>query len=364
VVIFDGFDEMKHGMTPARFEANMTELMRLDRGGGKVMILGRDTAFQDDYEFKSIIEGRQVTAGQEAAARGRRPFRRVAIRDFTVAEAKKFVEMFFPIAAREAGRGFEDAVDERWIARKKSELLGGAFDGLLARPVHAQMLCHIATDPALPLDDLSKYRLFDLFVHFLLEREVKKRGRDPHFTVEIRRRFNRSLAFWLWAQGGVSTVSLASVPGEICRSAAAAVRHDYDDTALRKELTAGCLIEKGATGTIYFGHCSLQEFLVAEELMAAGLAQFAREDKSASLRLLELVTPEVGGFITEAAKSSKPTRDRVWGWFDILKASSARTCRAPGCACSWNCTNFPGRAVARGRSLVPVAAVFCGKPCR
>jgi len=35
------------------------------------------------------------------------------------------------------------------------------------------------------------------------------------------------------------------------------VRHDYDDTALRKELTAGCLIEKGATGTIYFGHRSL-----------------------------------------------------------------------------------------------------------
>jgi hypothetical protein len=64
VVIFDGFDEMKHGMTPARFEANMTELMRLDRSGAKVMILGRDTAFQDDYEFKSIIEGRQTRRGQ------------------------------------------------------------------------------------------------------------------------------------------------------------------------------------------------------------------------------------------------------------------------------------------------------------
>jgi hypothetical protein len=40
--------------------------------------------------------------------------------------------MFFPIAAREAGRGCENAVDERWIARRKSELLGGAFDGLLS----------------------------------------------------------------------------------------------------------------------------------------------------------------------------------------------------------------------------------------
>jgi hypothetical protein len=52
VAIFDGFDEMKHGMTLARFEANITELMRLDREHAKLIILGRDTAFQDDYEFK------------------------------------------------------------------------------------------------------------------------------------------------------------------------------------------------------------------------------------------------------------------------------------------------------------------------
>jgi hypothetical protein len=120
------------------------------------------------------------------------------------------------------------------------------------------MLCQIATDPDLSLADLTKYRLFDLFVHFLLEREVNKHGRDPRFTLDVRRGFNRSLAFWLWSQGGISTVELASVPCEICRSACLGVRHDYDDAALRKELTAGCLIEKGLSGTIYFGHRSLQ----------------------------------------------------------------------------------------------------------
>jgi hypothetical protein len=180
----------------------------------------------------------------------------------------------------------------------------------------------------------------------------------------IRRRFNRSLAFWLWSQGGVSTVSLASVPGEICRSAAAAVRHDYDDTALRKELTAGCLIEKGATGTIYFGHRSLQEFLVAEDLMATGFAHLARDDKSASLRLLDLVTPEVGGFISEAAKSSKSTRDLVWGWFDILKGPAQGHAARRDAPVRGIARSFQGRTVASGRSLVPMAAVFCGKPCR
>src|SRR5262249_4237355 len=95
VVIFDGFDEMKHGMTLSRFEANLTEFMRLDRGAAKVVILGRDTAFHDDYEFKSIIEGRQMTAaGQELAARGRRPFRQAGIRDFSAEQGENSSKAF------------------------------------------------------------------------------------------------------------------------------------------------------------------------------------------------------------------------------------------------------------------------------
>lgn len=320
VVIFDGFDEMKHGMTLARFEANITELMRLDKNAAKLIILGRDTAFQDDYEFKSIIQGRQITAGgQEIAVRGRRAFRELTVRNFTAGEARRFVESFFPVVAREAARGSGKPVDEAWIAVRLAELLSDAFDELLKRPVHAQMLCQIATDPNESLTDLSKYRLFDRFVHFLIDREVNKRGRDPHFSLEIRRNFNRALAYWLWEQGGISTVTLASVPAEICRLATSEVRHDYDDTALRKELTAGCLIEKGATGTIYFGHRSLQEFLVAEHLIATDFNEVPREDKSASVWTLALVTPEVGSFIVEATKSSKQVADAVSTWFDILK---------------------------------------------
>jgi hypothetical protein len=181
------------------------------------------------------------------------------------------------------------------------------------------MLCQIATHPDLSLAGLSKYRLFDLFVHFLLDREVRKRGRDPLFALDVRRQFNRALAFWLWSQGGISTVTLASVPAEICHAASDGVRHDYDDTGLRKELTAGCLIEKGATGTIYFGHRSLQEFLVAEELIATDFRRIDPVDKSASLWTLGLITPEVGSFLQDAANASPETKNVIFGWFDILK---------------------------------------------
>jgi hypothetical protein len=181
------------------------------------------------------------------------------------------------------------------------------------------MLCQIATDPDLSLKGLSKYRLFDFFVHFLLDREVKKRGRDAAFSLDVRRQFNRALAFWLWSQGGISTVSLASIPAEICRGAAKGISHEYDDEALRKELTAGCLIEKGATGTIYFGHRSLQEFLVAEHLIETDLERASIEDKKEALDALGLITPEVGSFIVEATQSSKATRNTVLKWFGVLK---------------------------------------------
>jgi hypothetical protein len=101
-----GFDEMKHGMTLARFESMMVELMRLDRAKAKIVILGRATAFHDEYEFRSIILGRQRTGGgQDVAAAERRAFRDVTVRDFTIAEARTFVERYFPIAAADAFRG-------------------------------------------------------------------------------------------------------------------------------------------------------------------------------------------------------------------------------------------------------------------
>src|SRR5262249_39789314 len=97
--------------------------------------------------------------------------------------------------------------------------------------------------------------------------------------------------------------------GRICRG----------NEALRMELTAGCLIEKGLSGTIYFGHRSLQEFLVAEHLIATNFDRVSPQDKSAWLWTLDLVTREVGSFIVEATKSSRSAGKIVLGWFDILK---------------------------------------------
>jgi hypothetical protein len=318
LIVFDGFDEMKHGMTLPRFESNIVELMRLDRGAAKVMILGRDTAFQTDIEFKSIIMGRQTTAGgNEVQARNRRAFRQIGVREFDLAEARTYVERFFPIAAKETSFAIGEPIDDAWINHRTQELLSGKFDDLLKRPVHAQMLCHVSSEKNLALSGLSKHGLFDRFVHFLIDREVHKTARDSRFTEHVRRKFNASVALWLWAEGGASTVSLASLPSSLCNAASAGIHHDYDEVALRKELIAGCLIEKSA-GTVFFGHRSLQEFLVAEALLNDD-AIFS--DKSESTRLiatLKLMTPEISEFVIDAALATPSHTLLVSDWIGAL----------------------------------------------
>ena len=318
VTIFDGFDEMKHGMTLPQFQKNIRELMRLDEGNSKVLILGRHTAFQSDDEFRAIIHGRQTTAGgHEVPTLGQRPFQEVRVRDFRLEEAHRFVEKFFPFVFREMKRVQPSAKEENWIKNRTQELLSGYFDSLLVRPVHAQMLCMIATDQEISLADLSRYALFDRFVHFLLDREVDKKGRDSRFTLDVRRRFNANLAVWLWEQGGASTVSLSSVPAVLCKDASSGVFHDLDEISLRRELISGCLVEKGAE-TIYFSHRSLQEFLVAETLLETSLLTNWSVSKADPIRVLSYLNPEIISFILDAMEAPRFKNSAV-EWVYILR---------------------------------------------
>lgn len=319
LIIYDGFDEMKHGLTPAKFQQVLTELMRLDEGDARILVLGRDTAFHDEDEFRAIVDGVQRTgAGREIAAPGRRAYCHVEIRGFTADEARRFVASYLPIRAQ-AERD-RPATDPQWIAQRVVELSTGRFDRLLERPVHAQMLCEIAVQPDQLRSDMAVYELFDSFVHLLIHRELEKRGRDPAFPLEARRRFNAHLAWWLWEKGGTSTTTLADIPQSICDAATKDVRHSLSREETRRELIQGCLVEKGVS-TIYF-HRSLQEFLAAEHLIdtdllkATGSSSWLREVTAA-------VTPEVVEFVIAGATISQDRRDQALGWLRQLADAPA-----------------------------------------
>ncbi|QCO00048.1 NACHT domain-containing protein (plasmid) [Azospirillum argentinense] len=317
VVIYDALDEMKHGMTLPAFQRNMAKLLELDKSDSRVLILGRDTVFQSDIEFRAVILGRQTTAaGREVPSRGRRELEPVYLRGFTLEEARHYVSRYFPLKAREFAARAGTTADAAWIVRRIAELTDGHLDHLIVRPVHAQMLCEIAADPATDLGHVALFELYDTFIHYLLDREVSKAGRYAGFDIAVRRRFNASFAWWLWERGQASTTTFADAPIALCHAVTTDVLHDFDDEGLKRELTSGCLVEKGGS-TVYFGHRSIQEFLVAEHLFDTNL--LAEHGRSRVDHIWPLLNPVIADFLMERLSRDPAREQRARDWLAALE---------------------------------------------
>ena len=57
LLIMDGFDEMKQGMTRDALAYNFSEINSLCHGRSKVMLCGRPTIFEDEEEQAAILSG-------------------------------------------------------------------------------------------------------------------------------------------------------------------------------------------------------------------------------------------------------------------------------------------------------------------
>lgn len=299
VLIFDGFDEMKHGMTIQTFERNVNRLLSLDKGNAKIIILGRDTALHDEHEFRSIIDGvKRTSNGNNVQVEGRRAFEPLLLRDFSVQEAHDFVRRFFPVQAHKVAEGTHPLTEE-WISTRITELTSGTLDELLVRPVHARMLCQVATQDSVNLKQLTRFDLYDLFVHHLLDRETRKKVRYDGFDLDCRRYFNGAIAWWLWALGGASTTTLADIPDNLLKESTKGIQHSFAEPELRRELAAGLLVEKREGEVIYFAHRSIQEFLVAEHLIKTKLLQSTGAGAPDLRKILPLMNEVVLDFLNQ-----------------------------------------------------------------
>jgi hypothetical protein len=145
--------------------------------------------------------GRQhTTAGQELPSTARRPFKELELRGFSLPTAKFFVDRYFRLKCREIKR---DQPSDQWINKRLGEICSSDYDELITRPIRAQMMCDIALDPELSLKHITKYDLYDRFVHHLFSREVDKKARfsEINFTYLLLNCSNPALddyvRFWI-----------------------------------------------------------------------------------------------------------------------------------------------------------------------
>jgi energy-coupling factor transporter ATP-binding protein EcfA2 len=294
LIVFDGFDEMKHGMTLPVFQRQFNLLLSLAVGDAKVLILGRDTAFKDDTEFKAVIKGKRRTVnGNEVSYASRPECDHVKLEPFTIEEAHRFIRGYFSLLARTE---VADAQPE-WVEGRLLELLSPHFAELVVRPVHSQMLCRIATKPNWGLSEVDLFSLYDRFIEYLLMREVDKPGRFAGFDVGVRRAANASLSWWLFSEEGASTTSVSAAPLSLFKAAVGNVDHEFDNEALVRELAQGCLVEKGSD-IVYFGHRSIQEFLASEHLYQSCLSPDG-EKSGAVASVCRWATDQVCEFLDE-----------------------------------------------------------------
>jgi hypothetical protein len=204
------------------------------------------------------------------------------------------------------------------------------------------MLCEIALDPRVELHNMNRSDLYDAFVHQILARELAKPARYQYFGVDIRRKFNRSVAWWLWEKGGASTSTLADLPGSICTTSVGKVSHSFDLEGLKRELVAGCLVEK-LGGGVFFPHRSIQEFLVSEyfwdEILPTGMLNFdaiiatctpdvteflvgrIEQERRAGSNLSAKVTNLLNSL--QQIQARKVSKAQVWPFYVICRASGA-----------------------------------------
>lgn len=282
-VICDGFDEMKHTLSWEEFRFNLMEINRLVNGNSRLIILGRPTAFLSEMEHQYALHGSLSLKGQDLRDRDWPDYLEIELASFDRKQMEVFLDKYQKwLIERELHNRSDSAVlsvekkkaIRTSLAAKRSKRVlneiersstsGGSnqLADLVERPVHLKMLIDVLQQWRGDITQMTVTILYNLFIDSLMEREQSKQGRREGFTGADRRKFGRKLAWWLWQRGKRAYLRAQEFPDDLLFL--------FGQTRLegvRRDLIAGSLLDRKAGDVLYFAHRSIQEFLVAEELV-------------------------------------------------------------------------------------------------
>ncbi|HEX8318965.1 restriction endonuclease [Longimicrobium sp.] len=263
VIIFDSFDEMKHGITMSAFLRNMDEIKRLAVGDARLLICGRPSAFMTNDERRGVLYDQHRIGEDWIHYSTFGGFTELALQPLSNAKVNEFLRKYL-------GHLQENSTIAERAAKKILHQLSGEFSeslyNLARRPVQLRMLATVLPQWNKPLDKLSRTLLYDHFVDQLVMREGKKPTRGG-VSVADRRLFASELAWYLWTHSGKDFTRADDIPDSVFRVVNA--RDLKKSDVLRRELIVSSALDVKPPDLLYFPHRSIQEFLVAEAIIRA-----------------------------------------------------------------------------------------------
>jgi hypothetical protein len=286
VLILDGLDEMKYGMSREALAHNLEEINRLAIGQSKVILCGRPTLFADALDQYALLQGVIDVPLMN----------RVTYLPIKIAPLQR--DRIVPMAAAYAKACVLDAEDDRSdriSELKRAMRRGSSLPELLSRPVHIPMLLRVL--PQLDKGALTNLNRGELYLHFVrltIERESRKRRlAGSPVTSEQRLDFAARLACEMTKQGDTRKISASSIPNELYE------RYSYPGRSIeitRNDMRSACFLEQKPPDILYFGHKSYCEFLAALHLI-----QRVRDNESTN-GLGPVFSPEVLSFFLALAR--------------------------------------------------------------
>ncbi|MBB3914531.1 NACHT domain-containing protein [Rhizobium fabae] len=267
VVIFDGFDEMKHALSWADFKYNFSQIHSLLEGRAKIIVAGRPNAFLSDSEHAWILRGQRIAGENVIRIPGAPEYSELSLAQFSGEEVTNFLERYLrqhhPVDLTE----LPDI--EKWVSDRVMDFDKIRSNGDLHRPVHLKIYADIAADPHVKLESFTTYGLYSIAATRISEREGEKIVRKQ-IDAEKRERIIERIAWWLWDtyDGRRLYFTADSVPESIIG------RNLLDDPAyeretLYREIFTGSFLERKFGQNYYFSHRSFLEFFVARRLESA-----------------------------------------------------------------------------------------------
>lgn len=260
LLIFDGFDEMKQGMTREALFYNFNEINELAEGNSKIILAGRPTIFESSEEQAAILSNRRDSMMQ---APGR--YIQVEILPPSIEDTFRLMEAYTKVKAGTDASQVFTKIEELKALIKANQ--NEAIVDLISRPVHIPMLVSVLPEFKGDITELSRAKLYKEFISRIIFREVRRlpSAYIKRYSVESRYKFARELAFEMFKKGEARSVKYSEIPEHLVSPY---VIPGETLLSTQRDLVAACFLERKPPDNLVFGHKSFLEFLVADKICA------------------------------------------------------------------------------------------------